>query len=304
MKSKILLFTTLLLAISISCNDLKTMPNDAIIVCGDSKVLIVDFPKQGDSIPNILWHWDAQYANDLPFEYRTRRFNAIDECKPTPDGKQLMISSSSSIGTVAIINIEDKKIMFYADVPNAHSIEILPDNKIVAAASIKPAGNKLMLFDGAMPENLLDSDSLYSAHGVVWDNKREVLYALGYDVLREYEISNDNKLVMNNEWTIPGISGHDLLMTPDGNGLFVTENTGAWLFDIEAASFSKIDNFPDAEDIKSINQHANGQYVYTAAEDSWWTYRVKLHNPSGVLSFPNLRVYKTRLYKPGPNSIN
>src|SRR5690554_3035019 len=71
---------------------LKSIPNDAIIVCGDSKVLIVEFPEQGDTIPHIVWSWDAQLVNDLPFEYRTRKFNSIDDCKSTNNGEQLMIS--------------------------------------------------------------------------------------------------------------------------------------------------------------------------------------------------------------------
>ena len=286
-----------LLVFSYSCENtkLKSIPNDSIIVCGDSKVLIVEFPEQGDTIPHIVWSWDAQLVNDLPFEYRTRKFNSIDDCKSTNNGEQLMISSSS--GAIAIVNIEDKKVVFIADVPNAHSIEMIPGNKIIAAASTAPEGNRLMLFDINQPPNLLDTDSLYSAHGVVWDNRRNVLFALGYDVLREYKVDhNSNKLVMNDEWKIPGISGHDLSISQDGDSLFITERTGAWIFNIENHSFSKIEQFPDAVNIKSINQNINYQYVYTVAEESWWTYQVKFFNSSGYLSFPNLRVYKARFY--------
>lgn len=270
------------------------IPKDAIIVCGDSKVLIVKNPVQSDTIPHIIWSWDAQLANDLPFEYRTRRFNSIDDCKPTNNGKQLMISSSSS--AIAIINIEDKKVLFLADVPNAHSIEMLPGKKVVAAASTATGGNKLMLFDLNRPHEPLDTDSLYSAHGVVWDDKRNSLFALGYDQIREYKINRGNELVVTAEWKIPGISGHDLTMSPDGDNLFMTEHTGVWIFNIENQSFSKIEQFPDAENIKSINQNINQQYLYTEPEESWWAYKVKFFNPTAHLSFPNLRVYKARFY--------
>ena len=292
-----LFFALLLFSYACVNSSLKSIPDEAIIVCGDSKVLMVNYPENNDSVPIIVWSWDAQLANDLPFEYRTRRFNSIDDCKPTPDGKQVMVSSSS--GAITIVSIKDKKVTFLADVPNAHSIEMLPGNKIVAAASTAANGNKIMLFENTLPEKPLDTDSLYSAHGVVWDNQRNVLYALGYDVLREYEISDKDKLVMTNEWTIPGISGHDLLMAPGGDKLFMTEHTGAWIFDIETHRFEKIDHFPDAEHIKSDNQHPSGLYEFTVAEESWWTYRVKILNPSGsseLLSFPNLKVYKARLY--------
>lgn len=195
-----LIVSLLIILVSHSCKEsiLNSIPNDAILVCGDSKALIVKYPEKDDSIPYIIWSWDSHLANDLPFEYRTRKFNTIDDCKSTNNGKELMISSSS--GAIAVINIEDKMVKFLADVPNAHSIEMIPNNKIIVAASIATEGNKLMLFDITQPEMLLDTDSLYSAHGVVWDNQRNILFALGYDVLREYKIDQNNKLVVNDEW--------------------------------------------------------------------------------------------------------
>lgn len=292
----ILIFTQIAIY---SCGNFENSSNskELVLVCGDSKVLLVEYPENNDTIPKFIWSWDAHLANDLPFEYRTKKFNSIDDCKPTPDLKQLMISSSS--GAVAIITMEDKKVTFLADVPNAHSIELLPGNKIVAAASTALKGNRIMLFDLTHPAELLDTDSLYSAHGVVWDKKRNSLYALGYDVLREYKIQNEKELLLNEEWKIPGISGHDLQMAPDGDKLFITEHTGAWEFDLNYFKFNKINQFPDAENIKSLNQNKKGQFVYTVPEESWWTYHVSFFNPEGKLSFPNMKVYKARLYEPG-----
>jgi WD40 repeat protein len=291
------IITTTFLFILSSCaglmNDSKF--KDCVIVCGDSKVLLAKYPEHNDSVPEIIWSWDAHTANDLPIEYRTRKFNSIDDCKTVPDRKQIMISSSS--GAIAVVNVKDKKVTFFADVPNAHSIEFLPDNKIIAAASTAADGNRLMLFDITQPAQLSDSDSLYSAHGVVWDKKRDLLFALGYDILREYKIQDKYKLVRNREWKIPGVGGHDLQMAPDGNNLFVTEQTGSWIFDLRTSGFSKIEQFPDAENIKSINQNKEGQYLYTVPEESWWTYHVRFFNPYGVLSFPVIRVYKSRYFK-------
>lgn len=270
-------------------------PENLVLVCGDSKVLIVDFSNQNDTIPSVIWSWDAHEAVDLPSDYRMKKFNSIDDCKATEDGEKILISSSS--GAIAILNKKDKKVLFYAEVPNAHSIEFLPEDKIVAAASTAEKGNKLMIFDINISENLLFSDSLYSAHGVVWDKKRNSLFALGYDVLREYKIMEKFKLELFEEWKIPGISGHDLQMSPDGNNLFITEHTGAWIFNIENKKFNKIDNFPDAENIKSINQNNFGQFVFTVPEESWWTYHVSFYNPTASLSFPEIHVYKARWFK-------
>lgn len=289
----------ILLLSFLSCNNSNSSDRvkneNLILVCGDSKVLLVNHSNSNDTIPEIIWSWDAHDANDLPAEFAEKKFNSIDDCKAINKGKQIMVSSSS--GAVAIVNIEDKKVVFYSDVPNAHSMEILPGNKIVAAASTHEKGNKLMLFDIDNPEKLLFSDSLYSAHGVVWDANRNSLFALGYDVLREYKIEDEIKLVLKEEWKIPGISGHDLQKAPDGDQLFITEHTGSWVFNKKDFQFRKIVNFPDVADIKSLNQNKHGQFVYTVPEESWWTYHVRFYNPNALLVFPDMRVYKARWFE-------
>lgn len=277
-----------------SCNISTSDFDSFILVCGDSKVLLVDCKNSKDSIPNIVWSWDARKANDLPENYRTQKFNSIDDCKAVNYGAQILVSSSG--GAVALINRKDKKVLYYAEVPNAHSIELLFREYIIAAASTADNGNRLMLFDIHQPDKVLFSDSLYSAHGVVYDDRRNCLFAIGYDVLREYKYVSDNTLRLINEWKIPGIGGHDLQMAPSGERLFITEHTGAWLFDLESQQFSKIKSFTDAENIKSINQNIFGRFVYTVPEESWWTYHVRFLNPTGTLVFPDMKVYKVRWY--------
>lgn len=295
----------LALCITLQCNFLSCINSGSkesikdenlVLVCGDSKVLLVNFSDENDTIPSVIWSWDANYASDLPSDYKMKKFNSIDDCKAVKNGEEILISSSS--GAIALLNKEEKKMLFYTEVPNAHSIELLPGDKIAAAASTADKGNSIMLFDINYPGKLLSSDSLYSAHGLVWDEKRNSLFALGYNVLREYKIKDNYLLEPVEEWEIPGRSGHDLQMAPDGNNLFITEHTGAWIFSIKDKKFNKIDNFPDAENIKSINQNKFGQFVFTVPEESWWTYHVSFYNPAASLAFPGIHVYKARWYKP------
>lgn len=264
------------------------------LVCGDSKVLLVDYDRSKDSIPEVTWVWDAHEAADLPEEYRSRMFNTMDDCKAINGGKQILVSSSS--GAIAIVNLEDKKVVFHAAVPNAHSIALLPGNLVAAAASTHKAGNKIMLFNIARPGKVLYTDSLYSAHGLVWDAKRQRLFALGYSVLREYRIASPDALQLENEWNIPGIGGHELQPAPGGNHLFVTEHHGSWVFDINAQKFSKRKGLPDAENVKSLGQLKSGQYIYTIPEESWWTFHVKFSAPERSFAFPDMHVYKARWF--------
>lgn len=264
------------------------------MVCGDSRVLIVDYTKSHDSIPEIVWIWDAHLAKDLPEDFRTKKFNTMDDCKAISNGKQILVSSSS--GAIAILNVADKKVVFYAEVPNAHSIELLPGNLLAAASSTHVKGNKVMLFDIGKPGNVLFTDSLYSAHGLVWNEKRKSLFALGYDVLREYGLISKGSLALKAHWKIPGIGGHELRPAVDDDHLFVTEHEGAWLFDLRAHQFKKIEGFHDAENIKSLGKDRSGQYIFTIPEESWWTFHVRFFQPERSFVFPDLKVYKARWF--------
>jgi len=273
----------------------KAIPPKAFMVCGDSKILLVDYMNSNDTNPKIIWQWDAHVATELPEIYRTELFNTVDDCKSANNGKHILVSSSS--GAVGIIDTESGRVIFYTRVPNGHSMELLSDNRLIAASSLDTDGNKLMLFDiNQLDSKPLFTDTLESAHGVVWDNKRNRLYALGFNVSREYKMISSNMLLKNNQWTIQGTDGHDLQMTPGGDALFVTEETGAWKFNLTNYTFGKIQGFPDAANIKSLGQDNSFQYIYTIEEESYWTYHVRFFNPIRVFTFPTVHVYKARWF--------
>jgi hypothetical protein len=268
-----------------------------VLVCGDSKVLLVnEATTANDTIPVITWQWDAYKATDLPDTFRLKLFRTIDDCKSVNSGREILVSSSS--GAIAWIDIATKKVLFYAEVPMAHSIEMLPGDRIVAAASTAAGGNRIMLFDTAKGNLPVYEDSLYSGHGVVWDGSRKSLFALGYDVLREYKLANwttDHPgLELVQHWTLPGIGGHDLQLHPHGSALLVTETQGSWLFNLAKYNFEKEDGMPDGHHVKSLNIDHEGQYLYTQTEESWWTFHIRFANPSRVLAFPGMHVYKAR----------
>ena len=273
----------------------QSAPNKSFMVCGDSKILLVDYIASNDTHPKIIWQWDAHDDMALPEVYRRNLFETVDDCKSRDNGRQVLVSSSS--GAVAIIDTESKRAKFYTRVPNAHSVELLPYNRLVAAASVSGEGNKLMLFDIAVSNSTsLYTTPLDSAHGLVWDEKRNCLYALGYNVSQEYNMTSSDALRLNRQWPIKGIDGHDLQMVPGGNALFVTEDTGAWKFNLTDYNFAKIEGFPDTNEIKSLGQDATLQYIYTKPEESYWTYHVQFFNPSRVIAFPDMHVYKARWF--------
>ncbi len=272
----------------------QPFPANSFIVCGDTKVLVVDYASSKDSIPKIIWEWDALNAKDLPENTTSRYFRTMDDCKAVNNGAQMLISSSG--GAIALIDIATKKVLFTALVPNAHSVELLPNGIIAAAASTAPTGNRIMIFDSKIQNQLVAEDTLYSAHGVLWLDKRKSLFALGYDVLREYKITADNVLNKVNEWKIPGIGGHDLQITPDFKKLIVTEHHGCWFFNLTTQKFETLQQVPQYENIKSLGINKKAQWIMTVPEQSWWTYHVQFLNPARSFTFGKMKVYKARWF--------
>ncbi|MGV3503561.1 MAG: DUF6528 family protein [Adhaeribacter sp.] len=271
-----------------------------LLVCGDSQVLIVDYHQSRDSVPAVVWRWDARQAPGLP-EASRKFFRSVDDSKAVSGGKHILISSSS--GGVALVNRADQQVLFHTFVRNAHSIEMLPGNRVVVAGSTGPKGNCVEVYDLKSGEKPVFRDSLYSGHGVVWDGKRQKLFALGYDVLRQYALQNWRsaapRLQLEKEWKIPGISGHDLQPSPDGRALLLTEHEGVWRFDLQSHQFQPFKPLEGIKNIKSVGLHpGSGQVIYTLPEESWWTFHVSFRDPDRQLAFPGLRVYKARWLLP------
>ena len=268
-----------------------------LIVCGDDKILIIDEQASNGTDVKVVWRWQASdAASQLPEVYQ-RYLSTMDECIPVDGGMNILATASS--GAVVLIERATKKCLFYAHVPNAHSVDALPDGRIAVALSTNPNGNSIEIYDRNQPEKVLFRDSLYSGHGAVWNAKRQRLFTLGYDDLREYSLVNWNTsspaLKLEKKWTIPGKSGHNLSPVSD-NELLISEHDGVHLFNISTETFSPFEPLKNVKDIKSVNYIKESQkLVYTQAEESWWTFNIYLKNPDKTIHIPDIKIYKVRL---------
>ena len=174
-------------------------------------------------------------------------FRTTDDCKPVDGGRRIFISSSG--GGVALVDRETRRASFSARVTNAHSIEMLPGGRIAAAASVSTAGtgNRLVIFDAATGKELA-SDELRSAHGAVWDDARGVLWALGGDVLRAYNVGpagGPTRLERTFEIALPSEGGHDLVAVPGSSRLFLSTVRRCFYFDRDRRQLSPHDALGD-----------------------------------------------------------
>ena len=267
-----------------------------IAVCGGNQVKIIDAERSNSKDVREVWQWEITTPTEgLPVQY-AQWLNPLDECKFVDGNKRLLLTSSHS--AVVLLDINSKKCEFYARVPMAHSAELLPNGRIAVALSTHALGNSLEIYDIDTPEKVIWRDSLYSGHGVVWNNKRNSLYALGYDVLREYKLkdweSDTPSLEEINSWAIPVKSGHDLIAV-DENRMLISGHEGVYWFDTQSGEFTPFEPLKSTKNVKSVNYNPkNKRLIFTKAEKSWWTHNVYQQSPDKVITIDDWRIYKAR----------
>ena len=302
MKRSIIFFAVIALLFSAGCDsDKKSTPSawgDYVVACGDQDLYIVDVAKSTEESLAVIWHWNVfESYGQIPDVYRDA-MRVLDDCKPVDGGEHLLLTSSA--GGTLLLDIATKKCLFYALTPMSHSADKLPGDRIAIANSTNPKGNSLEIYDVSNPDVCVWKDTLYSGHGVVWSEKYQRLFALGFDELRKYALkdwdSTTPSLVLEEKYSLPGVGGHEL--SPAGeDGLIVTNSGGVYVFDIIGKSFSPFAPMEGKQHVKSLNyDKASERFIYTIAETSWWTNHVYCVSPDKVLSFnPDWRLYKVRV---------
>jgi hypothetical protein len=285
-----------LLLVAIAATGCKAYNENHLAVCGGKEVKIIDMQSSlGDNVTEV-WSWSVEdQTQGLPAEY-AEYLTPLDECKFVDGNKKLLLTSSSS--AVVLLDIKSKACEFYARTPMAHSADLLPNNRIAVALSTNKKGNSLEIYDISQPEKVLWRDSLYSGHGAVWHAERESLYALGYDVLREYKLkdwqSDTPSLELAASWPLPIKSGHDLVKI-DAEYMLVSGHEGVRWFNVESGEFSPFEPLKDTHNVKSVNYSRKlNRLIYTKGEVSWWTHNIYQQNPDKTITIDSLNIYKVR----------
>ena len=217
----------------------EEMKMQELIVCGWDEVFILDTSHRKNGLPQKIWSWKAKDRIELP-EYMRSRFGTTDECKPVNGGNNILITSSG--GGVALIERESGEVVFYAGTPNAHSADLLPGGRVVVAASHASGGDRLIIYDLYKSDRELHSDELPWGHGVVWDETRQILWALSDEDIRSYRLENWDtphpSLLKTFSIKLPDTSGHDMIPVGDSAFLAVSTWKHCWLFDRDRREFT------------------------------------------------------------------
>lgn len=234
---------------------------------------------------------------DLPEAFRSK-FRTTDECKPVAGNRILITASSDGI---ALVDRTTRKTLFWGACGNTHSAEMLPGNRIAVACSVRPSnGNRLAVFDAGVPERELFSTELYSGHGVVWDEQRKTLWALGGKELRAYSLvewgTAKPQLKLAASYPLPTFGGHELTAVDGSAALVVSTEHGVYLFDRERKTFAPHARLGTLEHVKSVSiRQGTGETVYVQADTpEWWSNKIRFLESGRVLEMEKERIYKVR----------
>lgn len=282
-----------------------------LVVCGDNMIYILD-AELATTIGYrnaILWEWDAKkYAASVG--QTENNMIRLDDAKPVDDNKKILATSSK--GYSVLVDIETGDVIWYSNSSkNAHSAEMLPNDRIAVACS--EGGDVVQIFDIAKPNVVKFSTPLAYAHGVVWNPVTERLYAVGNNTFNIYKLTDWDtssptltldKSIQTNTW-VTGL--HDLTLV-DENTLLLAGKRAA-LYNIAQDSFTNIAIFNASTSLKSVNFNiSSGECWFTdptnveIPELTWASHTIRYTSnmletyETSNFKIDDLNIYKVRIF--------
>lgn len=287
-------------------NSKQTIPEGAKIVCTDDaggRIMIMDANKDWNSPEAVVWEFKFADAPEIDAATKKRCFNPSD-AKPVLGTTHIMANCSP--GGVALIRVADKKTVFYSQAKMyPHSMAMFPDGNIAVASS----KDSLITVYAVGEKTNTTATSKYStihyddAHGVVWDKKRKVLWAVGKKDISKFSYNFDKEnprisLVETYPFPEPYYGGHDIFPVPNRDMLFFTAVNVVGLFSPRDGSYEAVS---DIKNVKSISQHpSNGALIIQKPDEKWYSNRVRFldKNLTDVAVKNNCKFYKARWFVP------
>lgn len=242
-----------------------------LVVCGDNMIYVINADKAMETgfESSIIWEWDAKSVQGTVGGDMIR----LDDCKVVDGGTKILATSSRS--WAVLLDIASKELLWWSySSKNAHSADMLPGGRIAVACSSSDYGdgNKVQIFDIKESNKELFSTPLESAHGVVWNEATQRLYAVGGSTLNVYKLngwdtSTPTLTLEKSIDTSSKVTGlHDLtLVNPE---TLLLAGRKAALYDLTKNTFTPLPHFSGSIGIKSVNyNHITGDCWYTDATD-------------------------------------
>ena len=248
---------------------------------------------------NPVWTWKA--SSDFIPASRLRWFNNPSEVKPVMDNTHILFTCSG--GAVGLIRIKDSKLVWYANAGvNPHSAELLPDGNVVSVSSTDA---KVSIFNPDSEtgyEECLATYNWPSAHALIWDKERQLLYGNYASTVSAYKYNFDKQ---SPKLTKSGVvvqipqgenCVHDLyFVNGEPDCVWMTTNEAVSKLNVVTGELKRINTFYA---VKSVSNDPEGNMLMQMPTEEWWS--DSMINREGVVVFtlPGTRIYKGRyMYK-------
>lgn len=283
-----------------------------LLFCGNTTACVIEVGNEpiSDYHDAIVWSWDSSsIASTLGIDESQCR---VGEGKPVDNNTKLLLSGAT--GWCCLLDRETKEILWWTtSCPQVHSSDLLPNNRVVLACSSGNFTNcnKVQIYDLTQNNKVLAQYDLTSAHGVVWNETTQRLYAIGGQSLVIYKLkdweTDTPELEVERTVSTPKNAVHDLTYV-NSHSLCIAGKS-AYIYDTAAGTFSELTFFSDCTDLKSLNYNEdNGEVWYTDATepegDQNWTTQTLRHTSdveSGTaditIRIPDMSVYKVRVLR-------
>lgn len=282
-----------------------------LIFCGDNMVYMINAKQAIESSYSdaVTWSWDAKNAASI-LGLQESRCDHLDDCKLVDNNQKLLITSS--YGWTVLLDINTKQVLFHSvSTANAHSAEMLPNNRIAVACSSGTGANnnKIQVYDISKPNVILYQTELASAHGVIWNSETQRLYAIGDKFLQIYKLkdwdSSTPSIELEKNIQTPQSGLHDITFV--NTKTLCIAGTKAYLFNIATETFTEMMHFTNSTSLKSLNYNGNtGEMWYTDAttpqgDYTWSTHMIHYatdkdaQTATQAIMVPDVNIYKVRV---------
>jgi hypothetical protein len=267
---------------------------------GNSHLEVYDISEGKLDESSLVWSYKMPYYNIAGTKLRRSETHGEVALAVCGTGYGCMISYPAG------------ELLWYTDAAanNPHSIELMPSGVIAIASS---TGGEVRFFttENKVSRKPAASMALEDAHGVLWDDEKQVLWAIGRTVLTAYhvELGSDGKVTVSEDKslrvTIPSDHAHDLApVYGNSDELWITTGSHVYRFSKSSKTFSTDyagHGSLDRGAIKGVGNFPDGSIVYIYPDGGFksWTSRSAflLRNADGTILGETLESETGHFYK-------
>ncbi len=243
-----------------------------------AKVQVFDIRAENWEQNEEIWSWAPTAA--LGFTQSARFTYCTDaKLRYSPSAMKQVVAVSASGGFLGVVDYATGRKIWEVDATSAanpHSIEYLPNGNVAAAAS---NGGWVRIYKASQNSTGYVQANLPGAHGVLWDPQRNLLWAVGDEVITAYRIGGTAASPTITEATeyrvsLPSLWGHDLsAVYGNPDRLWVSTGAQTYQFDIPSKTF--VTDYQAATavnhgNIKGISNYQGSDTVIAVYPNNTW----------------------------------